>query len=380
MTNEKSIKKQYAIYQDNEFQGFLSKKEFERIKKDKENFDDNYIKTKQNAVSNYFNYSYNKKNVEKNVIEINVSGQGVIKTDKIEYKIENFANIKKFIRISTEKLLRYSIYRMNEKNFISRFTLSEYAKACKKNNSSIAKSIKGDEKKGIIGDLQLLKMITNISYSNEKEDIMEFLSIITDTSYSNGKIKVEFSKKFARSLKYYMFLPRQVFEIDDKKHPHAYNLICYWYEQARINKKRKLHLKIESNLERITLPSKNEVKNWKYEEKIIKPFENTLDFLSSTFEVKATPEKDYANINDFLNGYINVEIENHNIVIFYKKKKLIEEKKKLKNNIENKASRKNNTLKLLKKGRTDKEIMEILKLSKWTIKRYIEELKAENKI
>jgi hypothetical protein len=340
-----------------------------------------YVQTRQNNISNFINYSYD----EKKVIDIDLNDKGIVKTENLTYEIDNFEKIRQYIKISTRKLLRYAISRMNENTFISNFTLSEYAKICNKDKSYLSKKIKGKKNKNgttiIPGDLELLRMITNVKCNDTKQGIYEFISIVTATKYEDntGKITVEFYREFAKSLKYFMYLPKKIFKIDDKKYPHAYNMICYFFEKARIDKSNLLHLKINSILERTGLPKKDKV-NKRYNQLIIEPFLNSLDYLSSNFDIRITPDEDYKNINDFLEGYITIEIYNDYVKSYINKIKRKELKQNIDKNTKNKASRKENTLKLLKEGKTEKEIAEIFHLNFRTIKNYIKELKLENKI
>ncbi|MFW9969327.1 MAG: hypothetical protein ACFFDF_03940 [Candidatus Odinarchaeota archaeon] len=370
------INKMLEIYEEGKFQGYISKK---RIEKDIYNMKnkeiDNYYKLNQNNISNNLSYSLIKTKKENEFISIDMSGKGTVKVGKLEYMMPNFKSVKKEISTSTNKLLIYAILRMI--GIESNFTLKEYMDFRELTDEKHTKET-------IKKDLLILQSILNIQYTSKDNNIQLTTCIITDTNYHYGKIRIIFNKKFANQLKEnYMYIHENLIKIHERFYPHIWPLGYFIFEYSRINKICEFNLSIETCLKRLALPSFNHISkvNRNYTERIINPFENTIDGLQLYIkDLKIEYLHDNNTIKDFFENKIKVRIENEDIKRYYRQIKINEEKRNIKKNKTNKNKRKFDTLKLVQEKKSIKEISEILNLTHRTIKNYIKELKSENKL
>lgn len=325
----------------------------------------NYYKVNQNTISNSINYSLIKSKKDNEIISIDMHGFGVVKIGALEYHIGNFKEIKKFISSSTGKLFVYSIMKMQDNE--SNFSLIDYMYFRNLlDRKSTAEKLKND--------LKVLQIISNIEYSNKRKDTLLLRSLLLGATYKYGKINIEFNPEFAERLKEnYMFIHKNLLKVNDRKYPHVWPLGYYIFEYARINKKCSFKLSIKSCLKRLALPHYKKVRktNRNYTERIIDPFENTIDTIMEYMPIiDIEYEKDNETIMDFFKNKLIINIKDDELKNHYKEIDLNAKRKSMKYNKETKSVRIEKANKLRDEGCTIKEIAEILKLTERTIKEY----------
>jgi DNA-binding CsgD family transcriptional regulator len=341
-------------------------KDFEEIKKDykKINEEPKHVVVNQNNVTNSLNYTIGQLK-EEDICIVDMLGNGTVQSGNITYKIDSFDTVKKNVTSTTSMLLIYSIIKMNLTSNTSKFKLSEFMEFRGiVNPSEAAKKVKND--------LIVLKQISNITLKDKKQDTQIGDSVIHKYKYYWGDITIIFNPDFADKLKKtYMFIPINLAQIKNK---YAWVIGYYIYEQARINHTCSKKISIKSCLERTTLPSYEEVKEGDrhFERKIMTPFENAIDILSKEIdELDIEFEKDYKTIEEFMEGFIKINIKNKQIENLYNDLEIKRQRKNIEQNKLKKSERKKHALKLKEEGRSISEIAKILDLTPKTIKNYL---------
>jgi DNA-binding CsgD family transcriptional regulator len=378
MKNNKNQKEPILleVYDRGKFKGYIYRTFIEKEIKNKENKNiENYLKLHENSITNNLSYTLNKSKKDSDFISIDMLGTGIVKVGNIEYEIMKFQKNKSKIYVSASKLLIYAI--LNMTGNISMFKINDYM-----NFRNLLD--RKNARQSIKNDLLILQSISNIKHISKNKELQITSSIITDTDYCYGVIKIIFNKKFATQLKKnYMYIPENLIKINDRNYPHVWPLGYYIFEYSRINKLCEFELTIKSCLNRLLLPNYEYIKNINrnFSERIINPFENTIDTLQEYLKDLSIEYKNPINtIEDFFNNKIKIKINNNYIRHYYKEIKLNEDRRKIEKNIDNKNKRKLDTLKLLQEKKSIKEITQILKLTPRTIRNYIKELKTENKL
>lgn len=316
----------------------------------------NYHKLNENNISNSLIIKPKANNIQVD----DFFNTGTIKVGTIVYKMDNYKELKN----STTKLLVFAIININ--GYIAEFSLTEYM------NFRNIKDRKEATNK-IKSDLELLKSIKSLE---SIKDNYNFECLIIGGNYSKGKVNIKFNPLFAESLKkFYMYIPYELLSINDKYYPHAWTLGYFIFEHARNNKTLSFTLKIETCLKRIDIPSIKEVGNKMdrhFDNKIIKPFESTIDILSESIpDLTIEFENEYQNISEFEKGRIKININNQKLNKMYKgikNKKVVNSKAY---NIEVFQLNKKKAKELHSLGVSTKEISKKLGKTERTIRNYL---------
>jgi|WetSurSiteA1Bulk_404760.scaffolds.fasta_scaffold11069_2 hypothetical protein len=330
----------------------------------------NYMTIHQSAEMNAITNSFsNLKRKDMCLIEM-LSGDGQVKTNNLTYKISNFRNLKKEISISTSKLLVCAINKINFRNNISTFTFDEYSEM-----RSIKKTQKNRNK--LKKDLLILESLSHIKYetTHKKDNDLILTTLVIEAVYKNGNVIIEFNPKFADGLKNtYMYFPRGLIKLNGKQFKNAFLLGWYIFAQLRINFTTSLKRSVKKCLEQLTLPRKENVKR-RYQQLIIEPFEAILEVLGDKVPgLYITFDRDYNNINDFLNANIIIELLESNIAKVYANQQRKKISKDFKSNTKNKESNLILCEKYTKDGLSNQEISKLLGKSVKTIRRYKSEI------
>lgn len=359
MKNQDNQKKYHLVDPTTGAKTILNHADYERLKKQSE--DKKYFSLHQNKVTNGLT-SFLPLVKRKKECKIDLLGNKTVNIYGFDFQIINYDSIEKKININTSKLLTFIIMKLDLEKGLSKFDLNEYMEY-----RGVKDAIQLNRE--VIDNFDVINSLGDITYKSGKAFISEKIFKI---KYNRRKGTINIPLDFCELLKKtYSQIPKKLFQMKGN----AYLLGYHIYNYARINLKCSFNLKINTCLDRLTLPSYDDVKtkySRHYDSKIIEPFTLIFDHLTEYLDdLNIEFLEDYKNINDFLNGYIKVDISSDKLKKCYQDIKNNQYKKSLKNNIENKAIRKKQALDLHSQGRTIKEISEILNLTPRTIKNYL---------
>lgn len=349
---------------------FTNIEEFRKELEEIEN-DIKYIAINENKEVNQITNDMGKFKEDTCIVDL-FADQGTIKTDKLEYKIENFGNIKTYISISTSKLFIYAIYNLDYETNKSNFTFTDYAKF-----RGIARDKENREK--IQKDLKVLKAISNITVEDKKKHYLLLDSLLYKGEYDRGNISIEFNPEFTKGLKdTYMYFPKKLMKMNGKENKNVFLLGWYLFTLLRMNRNK---VSIKNCLNQTSLIKHNEVKDSKYKQLIIEPFDkiiNTLSFEIDDIELNYESGECPTDINNFLEENIIISFKNNKIINLYQDNKT----KKLQKSIKYNKSKKDENIKIcktyLKEGKSKNQIAKTLNKSVKTIERYIQEINSQS--
>lgn len=338
----------------------------------------------ENHLSNQLISDIHSKNKMNELCILDTFGNNAkFKTKDLEYTIENFKYYRNQFSYTTSRLFVVAIRFLSPYSNISKFTFTEYVDLTGVTNHT-------ENREKLKNDLEILKNIgNNLKYESKKKKIMALSTLIIDGFYKNGDIIIEWNEKFVEGLRNtYMYIPKNLLQLKGKSLILAY----YIFVQLRTNFKTKLNLSINSCLRKLAFPGCFEeynpnkelelkvsipqnIKKSRYQQHLMTPFEEIIDNLSKSIpELYIEFDRDYKNLEEFLNSNINIELKNPTIVEKYNTQKV----KKNKKNIQYNSSQKIKNLELTKKYRSEGlstlEISKKLNVSSRTVRNYYKEL------
>jgi hypothetical protein len=325
-----------------------------------------YMTIHQSNEMNQISNSFSNFNKDTCIIDI-YTKKGTIKTNNIEYEIDNFELLKNQINISTSKLLVYSVHKLDFKNNISKFTFSEYAEMRGIDKNQVNRN-------KLKQDIDIFKRIGSITYKsiNKKDNDLILNTLVYKAVYKNGNVVIEFNPEFVEGLKNtYMYFPKSLMKLNGKEFKNVFLLGWYFFSQFRINFTTTLTRSVKKCLEQLPLPKKEDIKDRMYQRRLIEPFENIIEALGNEIpELYITFDRDYKNIDEFLTSNIIIELKESRISQLYIDQQRKKNAKNIKYNKENKESNIKLCNQYIQEGKTDKEISELLKKDMRTIRRY----------
>lgn len=249
---------------------------------------------------------------------LNMSNSAII-TSSQDFKITttNAADFKG-LKISTSMLFDMAILALSQSStgrevFIPLDTYMETRKL--KDKKTARETVKND-----------LDTLFNLSISftdkiKGKDADFKDIRIITSKGIQKSIINIKFSEEANEIIRNYyaMYIPQELLSIDNKKFPHSYLLGRKIYELKRTNlgTYREDIISVKTLLTACTtIPSYEEISktNRSYTERIIKPFEDNLDYFTSFkweyCKAKGEPltqeETNHFDIHIFLKSYIKI--------------------------------------------------------------------------
>jgi len=346
---------------DSPFSGNLDLKELERQINELEN-KLRYCTINQNSISNTLIYTLPQL---KDQVNIQPFQSPFVEYNGVKFEISNYKEIEQYFKksVTASKLLAFLIKNVDFETSSSHFNLEEYAK------------FRGVEdlrelNKQVIKDFKIIDCLGNMSYSGKNA----FFSApkVFMTAYKNREGKTTIDKAFTEHLKlFYAHITKSLFRMEGN----SYLLGYYIYVQARTNCNGVFRLSIKKCLEKMNIPSYEEVAkgNRHFTDRIITPFEKAMDELSNNrLSIQFEEGFDY-DIKEFFDGYIEIEIKDKLLLNCYGEVKTDRERKSIKRNKKNKSVRKAQALKLKGEGKTIKEISQIMNVNIKTIKNYFME-------
>jgi len=303
----------------------------------------------------------------------------------LEYELKKFEEMKKLInKVEISKILTFCISKLNS-DLISQFTTDEYLEF-----KGIANT-KNNRKKYSKKLEQNLSVLLEISKIRFKSKIgPKFLGecyLIPKFICRNGYFEIYYDPEFLANLEnYYGYFPRGLGKISDKKYPHAWTIgvfLCVDYLRQNPNKYKetkegwiKVYLKNTTILKKLTLPSVETVKRngRQYDQRIISILEETYDALTQNlidYDIQFEGIR-YQEIKEFENGYTTVTFKNEKIIRQYREIAKNSKNNRIQTNKKKQIEYVKETIKLNKKGKTNKEIAKILGKTVRTIRNYQE--------
>jgi len=325
-----------------------------------------YMTIHQSKEMNTITNGFGNFNKDTCIVEM-YSDNGAVIANNLTYEISNFKWLKKEISISTSKLLVYSVNKLNFNNNISKFTFNEYADMRGIDRNQVNRN-------KLKQDLKILENMGRIKYesTHKKDNDLILSTLVIEATYKNGNVLIEFNPKFVEGLKNtYMYFPKSLMKLNGKEFKNVFLLGWYMFTQLRTNFTTTLTRSVKSCLEQLSLPKKEDITDRHYQKRIIEPFEKIIEVLGNEVpELYITFDRDYKNINEFLEAMIKIEFKNNTISQLYIDQQRKKKSKSIKYNTENKEANIKLCKQYIKEGKTDKEISDLLKKDMRTIRRY----------
>lgn len=299
------------------------------------------------------------------------SGNGVFKTDNLEWELSDFMardkktgkSIKEKVKISCCKLLVYIIYKLNTETCQSILDFSDYAKKRKIKETQKSRN-------QFYEDMSVLKAICNIRISSNSGlqilDTLIYRVKITPT----GKYTITINPDFVKGLKdAYVNFPIELIGLNSYKYRNEFlvgwKIMCY----LMINKSVEKRISVKNLLCVTDLPETEMIKDRNFIRNIKLPFEEILDNLCLFVPDLELRFDDFKSFKEFEEGFINIKINNRELLKQFNKNKIP---------LKNGPSKKRENIKLckryLKNGKSVIEIAELLRVSKKTVNRYKKEI------
>lgn len=108
---------------------------------------------------------------------------------------------------------------------------------------------------------------------------LRLVNLIQDASHENGETRITPNDKFANyiGLCSPLQIPQEIYSIKDSL---TYDIALYLYGLVRQNKQNTFKIKMETLYNTIRqIPRYEDIKNWKYQEKLYQPIEKSFDLL-----------------------------------------------------------------------------------------------------
>lgn len=241
------------------------------------------------------------------------SSKGNEEYEEYEISIDNIQALKKKQSAKLRKVMNFILIKANEQHFPSKitFTLDEYMSKTGATSKDAAYRAAKKELDMLLG-FQIAGTVKR--GKKERRSMLAYVFTGRDVSYNQCEMRC--NPDYVRLMcQYFSLLPQWAGELKTK----AYDLLDYIYYMARQrqntdNIRKRGHFNISLKAVNNYMGSHSPEDTQRHTEYIIDPILNAITEIEETQknnELKITPvyDFDYKNAHDFLNGYLQIEME-----------------------------------------------------------------------
>ena len=239
------------------------------------------------------------------------SSNGNEEYEEYEISIDNIQALKKKQSAKLRKVMNFILIKANEQHFPSKitFTLDEYMSKTGATSKDAAYRAAKKELDMLLG-FQIAGTIKR--GKKERRSMLAYVFTGRDVSYNQCEMRC--NPDYVQLMcQYFSLLPQWAGELKTK----AYDLLDYIYYMARQNTdkiRKRGHFNISLKAVNNYMGSHSPEDTQRHTEYIIDPILNAITEIEETQknnELKITPvyDFDYKNAHDFLNGYLQIEME-----------------------------------------------------------------------